>query len=325
MDYYEYEGEPMLAILLTILKIIGIVLLCLLVTILVLAGLVLFVPIRYKASGFYRDRYSVRGSLSWLCHVISVKVSLQTDASLQMVIRVLGIPVYDMQKNKDKVSRKEKKSKAKEPEKEFGETTTARPPVPHRPGVEEQLKDTQMPTSLVEDSIRLSDAEQVEESVPPKLSWFDRLRGLWGKVKERVQNIRYTIRKICDKIKKIKDNITYYLDLFQEENTKLALQACKKELLRIWKDIKPKRFRVNALLGMDDPATTGQVLAYCAMLYPLHQGNLVVVPDFEQKVLEADFLLKGKITVYVYLVVAYTVLFNKNIKHFKKCLLREDS
>ncbi len=319
----------MLAVVLTVLKIIGIILLCLLLAILVIIGLLLFVPVRYRGSGYYHEDYAVKGRISWLFHLISIKLLLQKEQDLQLVVRVLGIPVYDMQKKKNKAAKKdEKKSKDKNKNKNEKKAKKAakqkheaahdeeiqivKPPVPHRPGTEEQKS-------------VLSETVNPDREKHKTYDFVNKCRILWEKCKQSILNIRYTITRICDKIKTIKDNITYYMELLQEENTKLAFAACKKELLRIWKDIKPKRFKVNVLLGMEDPATTGQIVGYCAMLYPLHQGNITVVPEFEDKVFQFDFSLKGKMTVYVYLIVAYTIFFNKNIMHLKKCLLREDS
>ena len=319
----------MLSVVLTVLKIIGIIVLCLLLTILVVAGLILFVPIRYRASGYYHGDYAVKGRLSWLFHLITVKVMLQQNSELELMVRFLGIPVYDLQKKKLKAE-KAKKNNAKEvePEEEVEELKDAKPPVPHRPGSE--VKKTQEEITLKIDAPREDASNDIPKQEPgtKKHKGFrplQKCRELAGKWKAFSEKVKYTFHTICDKIKEIKGNITYYINLFQEESTKCALVACKKELLRIWKDIKPRRFKVNVLLGMEDPATTGQVVGYCAMLYPLHNGNIVIVPDFEQSQFEADFSMKGKITVYVYLMVAYTLLFNKNIKHFKKCLLREDS
>lgn len=313
----------MLAIVLTVLKIIGIILLCLLVTVLVIAGLVLFVPVRYRASGYYRGEYAVYGKLSWLLHFLTVKVSVSKDNELQMVIRLLGIPVYDMQRKKRKA--KKQTIKTESAEEEVSDNVMVKPPVPHRLGNKEKTKETE----AVLQSEGQQSSDGLEEKGTPKEedtpAFWERLKILYAKCKERIMNIKYTFLRICDKIKDIKDNITYYTELWQEENTKLAFAACKKELLRIWKDIKPKKFCINVLLGTDDPGTTGQIIGYCAMLYPIHQGNLIVVPDFENKVFEADFSLKGKVTVYVYTIVAYTVLFNKNMRRLKKCLLREDS
>lgn len=333
----------MLAIVLTVLKIIGIILLCLVLIILVVAGLILFVPVRYRANGYYHDDYAVNGKLSWLLHFITVRVSLQKDKDLQFIVRVLGIPVYDMQKKKYKAAKKaaedSKKKKATEaaggevdavPE---AELTVVKPPVPHRPGSEEKKavleetakSETDSKASVAGDETADDIEQNLTEEEHGRLGLIAKCKASWEKCKQRITNIKYTFTKICDKIKNIKDNITYYMELLQKENTKQAFAACKKELLRIWKDIKPKKFKVNVLLGMDDPATTGQIIGYCAMLYPLHQGNITVVPEFETKVFEADFSLKGKLTVYVYLIVAYTILFNKNIRRLKKCLLREDS
>lgn len=324
----------MLEILLTILKVIGIILLCLLLAIIVVAGLILFVPVRYSASGYYRSNYAVKGKLSWLLHFITIKLMLQQEQELDLVVRVLGIPIYDMQRIKRKDAKKAAKAKTakevlEEPDESYNELKQTKPPVPHRPGSEDQSHQEaeKIPESVTSMESIERDSIEFEQSYEEHkhLNLLDKFKLFLGKCKERITNIKYTLLKICAKIKEIKDNITYYSDLLQEENTKQAFAACRKELLRIWKDIKPKRFRVNALLGLEDPATTGQIIGYCAMLYPLHQGKVVITPDFDEKKFKADFMLKGKITVYVYLIVAYTVFFNKNIKHLKKCLLREDS
>ena len=60
------------------------------------------------------------------------------------------------------------------------------------------------------------------------------------------------------------------------------------------------------------------------MLYPLHEGKIALEPDFDSEILEGEFFCKGRIHIFVYIWTAYIILFDKNIKHLKKCLLRED-
>ncbi|MCC8137409.1 MAG: DUF2953 domain-containing protein [Clostridiales bacterium] len=90
----------MLHIILTVLKIIGILLL---VLVLLLAGLVLaalFVPLRYRLAAVHsQEDTHAQVSLTWLLHLISVRVLLQTPQGgissdrkpFQIRVRILGI------------------------------------------------------------------------------------------------------------------------------------------------------------------------------------------------------------------------------------------
>ena len=72
----------MLGILLTILKIIGIILLVLIGLILLAAAVILLVPIRYQGEGA-REEKILSGSvkLTWLLHMISASASLSEDGT----------------------------------------------------------------------------------------------------------------------------------------------------------------------------------------------------------------------------------------------------
>ena len=81
----------MLSVVLTILKFIGITILVLLGILLLVVGLVLFVPIRYKAEGFYKDSYRVQAKINWLLHIVSFSLLYEKEQPFQMKLRILGI------------------------------------------------------------------------------------------------------------------------------------------------------------------------------------------------------------------------------------------
>ena len=60
-----------MAVLLLILKIIGIILLILLGLILLILAVVLFVPVRYQVSGSIGEKTTVRIAVTWLLHAVS--------------------------------------------------------------------------------------------------------------------------------------------------------------------------------------------------------------------------------------------------------------
>ena len=313
----------MLTVVLTILKWIGIALLVLLGVLLFLLCLILFVPIRYKANGFCKDSYQIHAKATWLLHIISFTVDFKQEQPFRMKLRILGISIYDNLKEKKtkktKVNTlpeivgasKQKRSNAESVE----EITKAEKPI-----MQEQNTNIIKDISVSEANV---DGDMDAEQEAQRLTFMQKQKKICLKVINIFRNIKYTIRKICDTIKEFKDNITYYVELFKKDSTKVALEACKKRLLRIIKNLKPQKFQVNLHVGMDDPATLGDILGVWGMLYPIHQGHIDICPDFEQTVLEGDFYCKGRITVYIYIWTIMIILFDKDIRRLRKCLVRK--
>ncbi len=84
-------------IILTILKVIGIVLLLFLFLILVLLSLILFVPVRYKGNGTKKDNPDTMcGELhfTWLFHLIHGTIQYNSDG-LHWTVKLLGFTVLD--------------------------------------------------------------------------------------------------------------------------------------------------------------------------------------------------------------------------------------
>ncbi|MCC8127166.1 MAG: DUF2953 domain-containing protein [Clostridiales bacterium] len=84
----------MLALLLGVLKIVGIVLLIILGIILLLILLVLLVPIRYRVEGAFDGKPAGLAKVTWLLHLISAKAEYQE--ALDVTVRVLGFRVFGM-------------------------------------------------------------------------------------------------------------------------------------------------------------------------------------------------------------------------------------
>lgn len=240
-----------------------------------------------------------------------------------MKLRILGISIYDNLKEKKtkktKVNTlpeivgasKQERSNAESVE----EITKAEKPI-----MQEQNTNIIKDISVSEANV---DGDMDAEQEAQRLTFMQKQKKICLKVINIFRNIKYTIRKICDTIKEFKDNITYYVELFKKDSTKVALEACKKRLLRIIKNLKPQKFQVNLHVGMDDPATLGDILGVWGMLYPIHQGHIDICPDFEQTVLEGDFYCKGRITAYIYIWTIMIILFDKDIRRLRKCLVRK--
>lgn len=79
-----------MAVLLLILKIIGIILLILLGLILLILAVVLFVPVRYQVSGSIGEKTTVRIAVTWLLHAVSWRAAYEEEG-FSSQLRIFGI------------------------------------------------------------------------------------------------------------------------------------------------------------------------------------------------------------------------------------------
>ena len=144
--------------------------------------------------------------------------------------------------------------------------------------------------------------------------------GPFGKISQKVQGIKYTIYNICDKIKGIWKNISYYMELLQEENTKQLAAHAFFRAGRILKGIRPKHVKVRLLFGTGSPDTTGYLYgAYCILSAPLGTG-VCVTPDFEEKRLEGEFDIAGHVLVWTFVINGVRLFLDKKLRIFLRRL-----
>lgn len=321
----------MISVLLTILKITGIALLVILGIILLVLLLILFVPVRYRALGNYHDQdtYVAEGRITWLLHVVYAKAVYHANQPFHLCLKLFGIPVYDNLKtgthkirNKKTKSTQDKSDNAAELKaasitplsEEFEKISTEESEeIP----TEKTITDSQ--TEQKENDFKKppihEDTQNENQSQPTqKDSFFQKIKTGVANFVNIFKNIKFTMRKIYDTIVRIKANIKYYLKVLQLDSTKQAFTACQKQFSRIVRNLCPKKYWVNLHLGFDDPSVMGDVLAVWGMLYPWHQGNIDIQPDFEKPVIEGDFLIKGRVSVYVLVWSALILLCDRNIK-----------
>lgn len=292
----------MLTFLLGVLKVIGIVLLIILLLILLVLSIVLFVPIRYKGNGVINDtEKNVQFKITWLLRALSVKINYKHPEKPDILIKVLGFQV-GKKKNKPK---DEKKSNAAE--------QTANDPSDNTINELQSENDSYTCSSYDSEDTQTqavlnSEHQQavdlyLEEKAKPKENF-----------KEKINKIVNKITSIYNKIKGIFLNIKYYLDVIQEKETKELLSKVFESLLKILKSIRPRKLVVNATIGFDTPDTTGKMYGAYWVAKPILGEGVDITPDFENKILEGDFYLKGKITVFVLAINGLRILLNKNFK-----------
>ncbi len=317
----------MLSILLTVLKVIVISVLIILGLILFLVLLVLFVPVRYSGKGSYDGSASAVGlRASWLLHMISVRGEYQSEQALHICLRIFGIRIYD---NLRKKNRHKKVKSTKTKTKDTGEIQAAssEESVWEAPCLEPERKDDPCAENAAAGARTAGSAGSSDESVDNS----EKKPGIVQKIKNFLinfvnffKNITFTIHKVCDTIVRIKDNIKYYIGVLQLDSTKRAFANCQCQLMRVLRKISPRNYHVSLHLGFDDPAVMGEILAVWGMLYPLHQGNIDIQPEFDQTVMEGSFSFRGLVSVFVFARAACILFFDKDIKLLIRQLKRSE-
>lgn len=324
----------MLHILLLILKIVGIIIAILIRCILLSLCLALFIPVHYRVElkrteGEGCPPIEVKAKVTWLLHFINIRALYPSDIYLR--VRILFFTLFRMpEKNKREKKKKSVKSENRKQKKSEQDESD----IDKSEGQEdkskktENLKEVQKPEEN-KDGVenRKSEAKTVEitgeetQYTKEKISLKSRI----DKILSLFKNIWYTIKGICDKIKEILENIEYYLEIIKSDTFKQAFSLCKGELGTIFNYVKPRKFMADLIIGMDDPAVTGQILSYYGILYPLIGNNVTVTGDFDRKRIEGSVFFKGRIKLFTFLKAVIRIYFSKDIKKLLKLFKKEDA
>lgn len=143
-------------------------------------------------------------------------------------------------------------------------------------------------------------------------------RTLKEKLFAKYEKIKYTIKKIYDKIKHILNEISFYKDLLQDEETKLLFSHACKRIGKVLKHIKPRKIKSNLTFGTGSPDTTGYCFAVYGMLSPRLGKDVCITPDFTEQIFEGTFYAKGHITVFTILVNVCALALDKRLKLLKR-------
>ena len=337
----------MLHIILLILKIIGIVLLCIIGILLLAVACVLFVPVRYKIrvvreEGEGNPPVTVRVKITWLLHLLNILIRYPSEVTAR--VRLLIFTVFRLPGKEKRGKKREKVPDAKETKQKKHEEI---------PEVSDIIADNQEQITQVvpqdgEESVLsavpdgytafggeeedFADHEKPEEPEEEGTSLFAKIRAVFTRIRQIVekikgffQNIQYTIRKFCDKIESVLDNIQYYREVMESEPFRQSLDLCKDELTWVLKKVKPDKFEADLIVGTENPAVTGEILAVYGMLYPLIGQHVRIVGDFECEKIHAEgrLYIRGKIRVFTFLRTAVRVYLNKDIKKLIRLLKKE--
>ena len=310
----------MLHVLLLILKITGIVIACILGLVILVVTAVLFVPVRYKVNADYHDRFKAQAKVSWLG---ILRLMISYDEELDIKAKAFFITVYNNNDENSKVSeqKKAKKKKEKKPEenifsasdKDVGRLTEneEKPQVKMAEAVNETKEDVQN----VKEAVSEDESGNIQNR-----SFFNKVKDkcfvIYTKIKEIIKLIRDTVKKISGAADRLKEKVSKAKEFVTDEDNRALFHFLVEQLKALIKVIKPKKYRINARIGFEDPATMGKVLAYVSILYGMSGVDLSLEPVFGENVKEGSIFLKGNIRIFTVLVIALRVYRNEQFKKF---------
>ena len=287
-------------LVLTILKIIGILLLVLLGLLFSAALLVLVVPLRYRIWMEYRESLKAKVSVSWLLKMAELKAVY--DGELDVDVRALGFhPLRDGGK-KEPAETEEKK----QPQEPSGQLVIQSEP---------QSK-IQSETHSLKQSADERKADQDDNSQSEKKGSGRPCAGnRWKQISAAGLHFK---SQICRKWNGFYRKMISYRNFVTNERNQRVFFMILGQSKRLVHHILPKKVLLQADIGFDDPATTGNVLAAASILYAFYGDRIQVTPYFDQEILEGEVEASGRIRLGTLLYLAAKVWFHKDFRMLRK-------
>ncbi len=328
----------MLHILLMILKIIGILILVILGLLLTVILLVLLVPVQYRLRGSYREKPAGEVRVTWLLRMLSAQITYDEDLDAQ--VKVLGFRIFRLKDKAAGDEPDEMEPDEMEPESEIGWVENGQTGTEDKVSVPDKSREAAAETSpepsadrpLDEDKIQTAEtasepsAESLKEDESPepdKAAAEDEEPADDQKVPEDLfEKIEYLFSGVCDKLEAADKTKKRLMKLWEHPDTQHTISLLWRQVKKIIRHVIPQKAGGNVILGFDDPALTGQVMAVCSVLYALYGEQLVITPDFENKIIDGELEMKGRIRAGTLALIAVRVLADRKfwatLKRIKK-------
>jgi hypothetical protein len=290
-----------------ILKIIGIVLLIILLLVLSIIMIILFVPIRYKLEGHYREgNLTGHGKITWLAKIITINL-IQKEKYTDLAIKIFGKRINKVKIDDEKVQ-KEYKEKA----------------AVHHQQVKEAVED------VLEEEANHSIDNHKEEEKKSKIN-NEKQIGYNKVIKEKEDKSKLKKNRIkrtkLKKEKKIKKNKESYWDkikrryqqgksFFEEEANVKTLKNIYKSLKYLLKKITPKELKLYLKVGTGDPETTGYLLGILSFLYAIKGKDVCIEGDFDDKIIKSQVNVAGKFYFFYLIKIIIQLFLDKNFRKF---------
>lgn len=323
----------MLHILLLILKWIGIVLAVFLLLVLLLINLGLFVPVRYRADASCQndiETLEAEFELSWMWKLFFLTACWKKGKA-DMKIRIGWKYLFSEEKegkSEEKIEVPEEKEgndlqKEKEEQKFLKEQKESLPPektnrsLPKN-NVQEQAEKRECRQEKTESGIDKEEEEKESFTADRRKAGGRKKKPLWDRMKEKIsewiESCKSFWRKILAMGRNFRGKKEQIESFLTDASHRRAFCSLKREVRRFLGHVSPKDVKIVGKIGLEDPYMTGQALAVLGMLFPFLGENTVIVPDFENKVLEGSVHIEGKIHNFRMLAILWRLIKDRDVR-----------
>lgn len=322
-------------IVLLILKILGILLLVILGLLLLILCTVLFVPVRYRIQGLWKEEKWIRVQVSWLLSLVSFRGGYDMKKGLTGSLQVLWFRLWEMEEKtkEQETEQTETEKEKKKPEQireeeriedqkiedqEKGELVQAmevstdedekktliieeiktKSEVNNEKKTHNDLQSNQ-PLKRPEKKENSKNFEKKPHNPDPEsyLSLSQRIKAIWIRILMFFQKLKFSFLHFCDKLKNIKTFIQEKKEWLEDEKNQESFRLLFKQFKKLLSHVWPCRGKGTVTFGLEDPYYTGQILAGASLLYPFFYKRLTLQPVFDEKCLEAELDYRGRVRV----------------------------
>ncbi len=301
-----------MAVIILILKIIGIVLLVLLGLLVLVLGAVLFVPVRYRITGRQTagaDPPELSARADWLLHLVSYRFAYrggETESGLRICGRFRkkkapgepdsweepGEPEPDQTEaavTKEKPGRKnpaEETNTEPNEAKAAGESRQKETHAgPEAPTGQEGLPERAQP----EEKTQSRPAEAIKRLLVFAVGLPKRIRLAVSGAAAAIRRLKEAAAQALSKIAEIKAAVT-------DETNRTAVRGIVRELRFLLSHFRVRKIDADLSFSLGDPAATGQALGLISVLPVVYRYRFRIYPDFdsEEMYLLGEFDIRGK-------------------------------
>lgn len=154
----------------------------------------------------------------------------------------------------------------------------------------------------------------------------DEKKSFFEKILDKLKGIVKIPQNIYNKIVGLYRKYRKYKDFIDDSRVRKAVSYVIKKVKLVLKRVLPRKLKGHAVIGMENPGTTGFILAGLSLFYRRWAGHFKIEPDFTQKRIEAQGEFKGRIFLIGIAIPGLKILLNKDVKYLREQLdkIKED-
>lgn len=308
-----------MTIILLVLKIIGILLLAFLVLLAALVLLVLFVPVRYRVRGSWREKPELSARVSFLLHAVVFGLDMLPEKN-DVYLRILGF-----KKNLTKADNTEEfedtieeiagegalnaAQEAKEAADTFADTAV----------LEKEKRDGKKTSGTTEGNAKTEGAG----ADAPREDFVQKRRHILSFPADAVQRIKDFFEQVKAAFGRARAAFVRFIAvsgriqrLWENEGNRQALRFLGGRLFFLLKKLAPKKLALDMAYSTGSPDTTGELLGVLALFPVAYTQRWNIKPDFaaDSFYVDARFDIRGRVFIFQVLGIALSVLLDKNCR-----------